>query len=138
MVQMIVKELEEGVELRFKHRAASHGKSVEEEVREILCNAIRDEQGPQTGLGSRTAAHFEDKGLDTNLPELRVSRRALRTLEDDRSRHQHALERAGKAPRPDRGSRRCARRPRPLLKDRWCGASHAAWRRRFGFWVVLI
>ncbi|WP_089728649.1 FitA-like ribbon-helix-helix domain-containing protein [Candidatus Thiosymbion oneisti] len=71
MAQMIVRELEEIVELRLKRRAARHGRSMEEEVREILCNAIRDEQGPQIGLGSRIAAHFEGKGLDTDLPELR-------------------------------------------------------------------
>jgi plasmid stability protein len=71
MAQVIVRELEEVVKQGLKRRAARHGRSLEEEVREILRNAVREEQAPLTRLGSRVAARFKGKGLDTDLPELR-------------------------------------------------------------------
>ena len=71
MAQLIVRELEEVVKQGLKRRAVRHGRSMEEEIREILRNAAREEQGSPTRLGSRIAARFRDTGLDTDLPELR-------------------------------------------------------------------
>ena len=45
--------------------------STEEEIREILRNAVRDEGGPQAPLGSRIAARFTGLGLTQDIPELR-------------------------------------------------------------------
>lgn len=71
MAQLIVRQLEEEVKLRLIRRAASHGRSMEDEVREILRNAVRDENRPALRLGSRIAARFAKTGLTGDLPELR-------------------------------------------------------------------
>lgn len=69
MAQFIVRNLEDGVKDGLKRRAARHGRSMEEEVREILRNAVRAEGQPAAGLGSRIAARFVEVGLDEDLPE---------------------------------------------------------------------
>jgi len=72
MAQFTVRRIEEDVKLRLKRRAARHGTSMEDEVRQILRNAVKDDEvraGP--GLGSRIAARFKRAGLDEPLPELR-------------------------------------------------------------------
>jgi plasmid stability protein len=71
MAQVIVRELEEVVKQGLKRRAARHGRSMEEEVREILRNAVREDQAPPARLGSRIAGRFRGNGLDSELPELR-------------------------------------------------------------------
>ena len=70
MVQLVVRQIEEEVKTRLKRRAASHGRSMEEEVRHILRNAVKDDNRPVTRLGSRIAARFRPDGLTTDLPEL--------------------------------------------------------------------
>ena len=71
MAQLIVRRLEDEVKSRLIRRAESHGRSMEDEVREILRNAVRDENRPAPKLGSRIAARFRKTGLTTELPELR-------------------------------------------------------------------
>ena len=71
MAQFIVRHLEEDVKLRLKRRAERHGRSMEEEVRHILRNALREENRPAPKLGSRIAARFTKTGLTEDLPELR-------------------------------------------------------------------
>jgi len=44
---------------------------MEEEVRDILHNAVRDEAAARGPLGSRLAARFAGIGLDEDIPELR-------------------------------------------------------------------
>jgi len=82
MAQVIVRELEEVVKQGLKRRAERHGRSMEEEVREILRNAVREEQAPPTRLGSRIAARFRGKGLETDLPELRGTEARPATFEE--------------------------------------------------------
>jgi antitoxin FitA len=71
MAQFVVRHLEDDVKTRLKRRAAHHGRSMEEEVRHILRDAVKDENQPVTALGSRIAARFAKSGLTTDLPELR-------------------------------------------------------------------
>lgn len=71
MAQIVVRQLEEDVKVRLKRRAERHGRSMEEEVREILRNAVRAKGRPAAGLGSRIAARFGATGLEADLPELR-------------------------------------------------------------------
>jgi len=71
MAQVIVRRLEEEVKTRLQRRARRHGRSVEEEVRDILRNAVKEESRPTVNLGSRIAARFRGIGLDEDLPELR-------------------------------------------------------------------
>ena len=71
MAQLIVRNLEEDVKERLQRRAASHGHSMEEEVRDILRNAVTEENRPPRPLGTRLAARFAGLGLDVAIPELR-------------------------------------------------------------------
>jgi plasmid stability protein len=43
---------------------------MEEEVRHILRNALKEENRPASRLGSRIAARFVKTGLTSDLPEL--------------------------------------------------------------------
>jgi plasmid stability protein len=67
----LVRNLEDEVKSKLQRRARRHGRSTEEEVREILRNAVRAEGGPETPLGSRIAARFASIGLTEEIPELR-------------------------------------------------------------------
>lgn len=71
MAQFTVRNLEDDVKARLKLRAARHGSSMEEEVRQILRNAVKDESAPANRLGSRIAARFARVGLNDDLPELK-------------------------------------------------------------------
>lgn len=71
MAQLLVRHLDEDVKLKIQRRARRHGRSTEEEVREILRNAIKEEGSSQGGLGSRLAARFAGLDLAQDIPELR-------------------------------------------------------------------
>ena len=71
MAQFIVRDLEDDVKERLKRRAAQHRRSMEEEIRHILRNAVKGNNLPAAKLGSRIAARFNRIGLTENLPELR-------------------------------------------------------------------
>ena len=71
MAQLVVRHLEDDVKAKLQLRARRHGHSTEEEVREILRNAVREEGGAQAPLGSRIAARFAGLGLTEDVPELR-------------------------------------------------------------------
>jgi plasmid stability protein len=71
MAQLLVRHLDDDVKAKLQLRARRHGHSTEEEVREILRNAVREEGGAQAPLGSRLAARFAGLGLREDVPELR-------------------------------------------------------------------
>jgi plasmid stability protein len=71
MAQFIVRNLEDDVKARLKRRAERNGRSMEDEVRQILRNAVKGENRPAARLGSRIAARFRKIGLKRDLPELR-------------------------------------------------------------------
>ena len=71
MAQFIVRDLEDDVKARLKRRAAHHGRSMEEEVRHILRDAVKEQNQRVAKLGARIAARFAKAGLTTDLPELR-------------------------------------------------------------------
>jgi antitoxin FitA len=71
MAQLLVRNLDDEVKARLRRRAARRGHSMEEEARDILRNALRDEVDSIPGLGSRIAARFTRLGLTGDLPELR-------------------------------------------------------------------
>jgi antitoxin FitA len=70
MAQIVVRQLEEAVKARLKRRAERHGRSMEEEAREILRNAAKEDNRTVAKLGSRIAARFRRIGLKGDLPEL--------------------------------------------------------------------
>jgi plasmid stability protein len=55
MAQVIVRNLEDSVKRKLKQRAAGHGHSMEQEIREILRNAVKHEGHPRRGLGTEIA-----------------------------------------------------------------------------------
>jgi len=71
MAQLLVRNLEDDVKTKLQRRARRHGLSTAEEVREILRNAVRGEDGPRAPLGSRIAGRFSSVGLEEEIPELR-------------------------------------------------------------------
>ncbi|MGO9864852.1 MAG: FitA-like ribbon-helix-helix domain-containing protein [Terriglobales bacterium] len=56
---------------RLRRRARRHGRSMEEEARDILRNAVNEEDIPAGGLGTEISALFTKAGLDSDIPELR-------------------------------------------------------------------
>jgi plasmid stability protein len=70
MAQFIVRNLEDDVKARLKRRAAHHKRSMEEEVRHILRDAVKEQNQRVAKLGSRMAGRFAKSGLTTDLPEL--------------------------------------------------------------------
>jgi len=71
MAQIIVRNLEEEVKNGLRRRASQHGRSVEEEVRDILRNAVKTEGKRQTGLRSELKKIFQDIGIKQDIPELK-------------------------------------------------------------------
>ena len=71
MAQVVVRNLEEAVKSGLRRRARRHGRSMEEEAREILRNAVQKDEAPAGGLGSEIAALFADAGFESEIPELR-------------------------------------------------------------------
>lgn len=71
MAQLVVRNIENAVKTRLQRRARRNGRSMEEEVRDILRNATKDEDVPTGGLGTEISALFAKAGLDSEIPELR-------------------------------------------------------------------
>ena len=70
MAQFVVRNLEDAVKFRLKRRAARHGRSMEEEVRDILRGAVSQEDVPSGGVGTEIASLFSATGLTSDIPEL--------------------------------------------------------------------
>jgi plasmid stability protein len=71
MAQLVVRNLEDDVKAKLQQRARQHGRSTEEEVREILRNAVRTEPQQSEPLGQRLHALFGGIGLEDDIPEWR-------------------------------------------------------------------
>ena len=71
MAQILIRQLDDDVKMKLQRRARQHGRSTEEEVREILRNAVRDEARAPAKLGSRITARFSKVGLGEDIAELR-------------------------------------------------------------------
>ena len=74
MAQLVVRNLEEDVKARLQRRANQRGHSMEEEVRDILRNAVRSEGRASVALGSRVSARFARVGLDEDIEPIRGQR----------------------------------------------------------------
>jgi plasmid stability protein len=60
VAQIVIRNLEESVKRRLRQRAKRHGRSMEEEARVILREAVSD-AALKEGLGTRLAKHFAGK-----------------------------------------------------------------------------
>jgi plasmid stability protein len=71
MAQLLVRNLADDVKAKLQEQAQRHGRSTEEEVREILRAAVLVGRYPRPPLGSGLAKQFEGIGLDKPIEELR-------------------------------------------------------------------
>jgi plasmid stability protein len=71
MGQLVVRNIENAVKTRLQRRARRHGRSMEEEVRDILRNAVSGEESPSGGLGTDISQLFMKAGLSADVRELR-------------------------------------------------------------------
>ena len=60
MAQLLIRRVDESVKQKLRQRARLHGVSMEQEMRTILQDAVRDEEVPEYGLGTRIAALFQN------------------------------------------------------------------------------
>jgi len=73
MAQLIVRNVEESVKSGLQRRARRNGRSMEEEVREILRTAVhKEESAPAGGLGTELAALFPKDGPDFVIENLSI------------------------------------------------------------------
>jgi antitoxin FitA len=76
MGQILVRKVDDTLKRKLQRRAERHGHSMEEEVRNILRNAVKDESKPEKGLGTMIAKRFRGLGLrDGDIQELRIEPR---------------------------------------------------------------
>ena len=69
MASITVRNLDERLKRRLRLRAAGNGRSMEQEVREILREVLDREEAPDRGLASTIRARFESiGGVDLELP----------------------------------------------------------------------
>ncbi len=75
MAQILLRDIDDDVKERLQKRAARHGRSMEAEVRDILCDSVKDEKIASGDLGSEIAALFKGIGLREGecMSELRAS-----------------------------------------------------------------
>jgi len=71
MAQLVVRNIEDGVKARLQRRARHNGRSMEEEVRDILRNAVNEPRSSSVGLGTEIAALTRGKRLKFEVQELR-------------------------------------------------------------------
>jgi plasmid stability protein len=83
MAQILVRNLEDRLKTRLQRRAKRNGRSMEAEAREILRNALHEEEIPKRGLGSEIVALFSGSGvyLDEPIAEIRGMRMEIPDFE---------------------------------------------------------
>jgi plasmid stability protein len=70
MPTLVIRNIETGLHARLKAVAAAHGRSMEEEARQVLRAALTSSAAPNTvGLGDAMRALFEPLG-GLDLPEI--------------------------------------------------------------------
>ena len=69
MPNMLIRNVEDGLKIKIRIRAAEHGRSMEEEVREILRAALATDRRPPRNLGKAIQARFAAVG-GLELPEI--------------------------------------------------------------------
>ncbi|WP_158817032.1 Arc family DNA-binding protein [Methylocapsa sp. S129] len=83
MAQFVVRHLEDDVKVKLQRRAKRHKRSMEEEVRDILRDAVKFENAPTAGLGAEIAGLFREFELreDDLKPFPRQTLKPMRTQE---------------------------------------------------------
>ena len=83
MAQILVRNLEDRLKARLQRRAKRHDRSMEEEAREILRNALKAEETQTVGFGTASVALFSGQGifLDEPIQEIRGMRMQIPDFE---------------------------------------------------------
>lgn len=68
MASITVRNIDEHVKARLRVRAATHGRSMEDEVREILKSALAEQASPSSNLAEAIRQRFQAVG-GIDLPE---------------------------------------------------------------------
>ncbi len=69
MASITVRNLEDGLKRRLRIRAAENGRSMEQEARDILREALQRETAPTKGLGTAINERFKRLGgVDLEIP----------------------------------------------------------------------
>jgi len=63
MAQLLVRNLEDQLKARLQCRAKRHGQSMEAEARDILRNALREDEAQPIGFGTASVALFSGQGV---------------------------------------------------------------------------
>jgi plasmid stability protein len=71
MAQLVVRNIENAVKARLQRRARRNGRSMEEEIRDILRSAAIEHPLATGGLGTEIAGLFTKVGIEADIPELR-------------------------------------------------------------------
>ena len=71
MAQLVVRNIEDAVKSRLKRRAGRRGRSMEEEMRDILRDAVKEEETSAGGLGTAISSRFRKLAIKFDIPELR-------------------------------------------------------------------
>ncbi|HEY6185290.1 MAG TPA: hypothetical protein VIW67_23835 [Terriglobales bacterium] len=71
MAQFVVRNIETAVKARLQRRAQLNGRSMEEEVRDILRVAVSKDEIPARDLGTEISKLFAKAGLEAGISELR-------------------------------------------------------------------
>jgi plasmid stability protein len=76
MAAITIRGLDEAVKARLRLRAARHGRSMEEEARQILKIGLATESGGQPNLADSIRRHMEPiGGIELRLPRREAVRR---------------------------------------------------------------
>jgi plasmid stability protein len=88
MAQLIVRDIEAQVISKLRRRAKRHRRNLQEEVREILHNAVDGEAMRNGGLGTRIALRFSGRGLKPGeeIHEIRNIQLRVPNFDDDSER----------------------------------------------------
>ena len=69
MASITIRNLDDDVKTRLRKRAAGHGRSMEEEARVILADAVEREAAPAKGLGTALHELFKPHGgVELEIP----------------------------------------------------------------------
>ncbi len=70
MTSITIRNLDDALKRRLRVQAAEHGRSMEEEARDILRSALNRKPAPAVKVGTAIRALFEPLGgVDIELPE---------------------------------------------------------------------
>jgi antitoxin FitA len=93
MGSLVVRNIPDAVKERLKERAKKHGRSMEEEVRDILKRAAKDVDAPGAGVGTRFANRFRQigPGEEPHIVELRDITIEPPNFENDHPRYKRRV-----------------------------------------------